>query len=411
MEIIEIDHVGPFEPITPSGHSYILSVIDHFTRKRWYLPATGCTAEETYDILCKSVCTAFDFPTKILTDMGSAFDSELSSLFAKLLNIEHQFALAREHDTVGSVERSNRTCEDMVRKFIDKLKRNDWDKFLHFLSYAENKAISRSHGFSPDYLMFGRQQINLLSDSDSSVQLNHNQFLRNLEKAWTLANQVLSEYRSAMEKQRLRELGRRKPLQFKAGDYVWLSMPMNAKVKGISGKLQDRAVGPYGVEKILPNGNVQISITPTRSEIVKSCRLRLSNIKPILDADSILSHYTEVIIIPKPSPPPPVNSEVEKEHKGEYNIESIVGKRITVHWPSFKEWRRGTVIGYTVSKSKSLIYYDQRTPDCDWREDYYMDPLFTTGTSQTVVNWKLLVPAEVPSKKSQQPLRRSTRAK
>jgi hypothetical protein len=232
-----------------------------------------------------------------------------------------------------------------------------------------------------------------------------------LEKAWTLANQVLIEYRSAMEKQRLRELGRRKPLQFKVGDYVWLSMPTNAKVKGISGKLQDRAVGPYGVEKILPNGNVQISITPTRSEIVKSCRLRLSNIKPILDADSILSHYTEVIIVPKPPTPPAVNSEIEKEHNGEYNIESIVGRRITVHWPSFKEWRRGTVIGYTVSKSKSLIYYDQRTPDCDWREDYYMDPLFTTGTSQTVVNWKLLVPAEVPSKKSQQPLRRSTRAK
>ena len=35
FEIIELDHVGPFIK-TPRGNQYILSVIDHFSKKRWF---------------------------------------------------------------------------------------------------------------------------------------------------------------------------------------------------------------------------------------------------------------------------------------------------------------------------------------------------------------------------------------
>ncbi len=80
-------------------------------------------------------------------------------------------------------------------------------------------------------------------------------------------------------------------------------------------------------------------------------------------------------------------------------METIVGKRIAIYWPSVKKWYSGTIIGYTTTKAANLIYYDERTPNVSPQEDFYQAPLFQTKTNQTKLEtWKLLTPAVVSNK-------------
>ncbi|HYN44606.1 MAG TPA: RNase H-like domain-containing protein, partial [Candidatus Limnocylindrales bacterium] len=156
MEIIQIDHIGPFTE-TPRKNQYILSVIDLFTKKKWYVAVSDVKAELTYSQLMLHVFSNFDLPKQILTDQGSSFNQSLAEAFSRLTGINHNYAIADPfHETMGAVERSNRTCEDMLRKYVNQISHADWDLYVHLLAYAENKALSRTHGYSPDYLMFGR---------------------------------------------------------------------------------------------------------------------------------------------------------------------------------------------------------------------------------------------------------------
>ncbi len=342
--------------------------------------------------------TSFDIPKYLLTDRGSAFNSELSQLFSKLTGIEHNYAIpSPRHEAIGSVERSNRTIEDMLRKYLNKIKQDDWHKYLPYLAYAENKAISRSHNFSPDYLMFGREPRKFLEldqiSSEVNKQIYEKEFIKNITNAWDAANTVLGEYRNKMIESRMKELGRRKPVTFKIGDKVWLDAPPNSRIKNNSEKLSERSSGPYEIIEILENKNIKVKITPSKTEIFKPNQLRkLKNQHYDMNEDQIKGSYTEVIIIPKPPLPPAEDTEQEVKPPSNLNIESIVGKRVSVFWPVNKKWYKALVIGFTATKSKNLLYYDRRTPDADPREDFFQEILFPTINSKQTVKWKLLTP-------------------
>jgi hypothetical protein len=76
METLVIDHCGPFNT-TSKNNVYVLTVVDHFTRKRWFLPVPSTSAEDTFYALQNFIFSPFEFPKKLLTDRGSAFTSQL----------------------------------------------------------------------------------------------------------------------------------------------------------------------------------------------------------------------------------------------------------------------------------------------------------------------------------------------
>ena len=56
----------------------------------------------------------------------------------------------------GQVERYNRTLMDAVRCFIGPLQTN-WDLNIQQIAGAMRSAVNRSTGFTPNYLMLGRE--------------------------------------------------------------------------------------------------------------------------------------------------------------------------------------------------------------------------------------------------------------
>ena len=398
MEILEIDHIGPFKT-TQKKELYILSIIDLFTKKKWYFSTNSTTAEETYDLLIKNIITPFGIPRSLLTDQGSEFNNALSASLSSLFGISHSFATTNpRHEATGAVERSNRTCEDMLRKYVNRFTQEDWPNYLHLLAFAENQAISRSHSFQPDYLMFGREPRRLIdldqqNSSLTPVDQHIPEFTTNLKQAWKIAAQVLEDYQNQMINKRKEELGRRIPIAFKPGDLVWRQLPSNAIIKDNATKLHPKALGPYKILEILENDNVKIEITPTITEIVRPNQLRLVKDQQYpFDPIELRGKSNEIIIISKPSPPPKKEKEVPLNDN--LNINTIIGRRIKIYWPSNKAWYPCTVIGYNATKSANLVYYDERTADVNPQEDFYQAPLFKTTNKNKIDTWKLLETTE-----------------
>jgi hypothetical protein len=241
------------------------------------------------------------------------------------------------------------------------------------------------------------QEVN--NKESQSINSYEHEFTKNLKAAWKKANEVLAEYQEKMIDKRKKELGKRKPTSFKPGDLVWLDRPENANVKDLASKMQSKSVGPYKILEILENENVKIQITPTHTEVVRPYQLRKVKDQAMEpESKKLIGKYTEVIVLSTPPLPPTFKEEMVMPPKN-LNVESIVGKRIAVYWPSVKEWYHGTIIGYTTTKAANLIYYDERTPNVSPQEDFYQAPLFRTKSNQSrIETWKLLTPA-ITSKK------------
>jgi hypothetical protein len=398
---MELDHCGPF-PKTTNNNNYVLTIIDHFTRKRWYIPTKTTNAEETFQALL-TVCTSFDFPSIILTDQGAAFTSKLAEEITKMTNITPTFSQTGQHDTTGSVERSNLIMEDIIRKYIDKTKQDDWDVYLGLAAYAINKSISASHGLVPDELIFGKIQKNLLEDerlfNDKQEYSENNS--KKLKKAIQTASTTLKEYQEKMKKQIQQKMGIRKPTDMKKDDIVYMKKDEENTIKGLSHKLDDQSMGPFKINEIdKEKGNVKIQVAPSTEIIVKKSNLRLAKDQK-QDLNDLVKTHKEVII--KSTKPgieiielAEISKFPKKENKNyygkkinikDYTVKNLVGKRINIYWKNgpLKGWYKGTVIGYNNKMTMNMIYYDDRTLDVDESVDYYSHNLFNKTNT-----WKLL---------------------
>ena len=411
FEIIEIDHCGPFNR-TPRENEYILTIIDHFSRKRWYIPLKTRSAEETFQSLLDEVFTPFEFPKYILSDQGSSFTGKLALDIEKIAGIKPIFAMINQHNTVGSVENANKIMEEIVRKYVNKQEQNDWDKYIRLAAYAINNTISITHKFTPDQLMFGRSHINPFIDQVDEINLPdeqiqnentiQNQLLdefainvrETVQESIKLAADNLEDYRSNMEARYSKKLLPRIPTKFEVGRWIILKTPETKLIKGLSKKLSDIGLGPYKlINYDEETGNAEIEIAPQTYYKVKSNNLRIAKNQnqPELDINTIYpSKMNEIIIINDLNYLESLidtKNKIRKLNKANYDYKTIVGKRIIINWKSgkYRGWHKGTVIGYTTGLDRSLVFYDEADEDCDRRLDYYAHTLF--GEAE---EWRLL---------------------
>nr|KAG5709841.1 hypothetical protein BaRGS_032665 [Batillaria attramentaria] len=96
------------------------------------------------------------YPLLIHTDQGKNFTSQLFSELCKLLHIIKTRTTPYRPCSNGQVERINRTILQMVRCTLQ-AKQVDWDRELQVLMGAIRSTENRSTGFTPNFLMLGRE--------------------------------------------------------------------------------------------------------------------------------------------------------------------------------------------------------------------------------------------------------------
>ena len=134
----------------------ILVVTDHFTRYAQCYVTRNQTALTVANELVNKYFTNFGWPDKILTDRGTSFENELFHSICQMAKIRKLRTGSYRPQTNGQCERFNQTLLNMLGTLPNDAKKR-WQDWVPTLTHAYNCTTSRTTGFSPYYLIYGRQ--------------------------------------------------------------------------------------------------------------------------------------------------------------------------------------------------------------------------------------------------------------
>ena len=169
LELVHIDYLTIEAPEGSKSDKDInvLVITDYFTR---YAQA-HVTPSQKVHVVAKTLWEHFfvhyGFPEKILSDQGRNFESVLISELCELTQIKKLKTTPYRPEGNGSCERFNRTQISMLGTLLADFKRK-WPQHISTLTYAYNCTRSNTTGFSPYYLLYGRQPL-LLIDVEYDV--------------------------------------------------------------------------------------------------------------------------------------------------------------------------------------------------------------------------------------------------
>ena len=181
MQIVAVDILGPL-PESEAGNSYILVAGDYFTK---WMEAYAIPNQETTTIAKKLVdemFCRFSPPEQLHSDQGRQFESTLMKEICDILKIKKTRTSAYHPQCDGLVERFNRTLLSMLST-TTKDHLFNWENQIRKVCMAYNTSVHALTGYTPFYLMFGRQarlpidlmygtgDNNELSTSDYATQL------------------------------------------------------------------------------------------------------------------------------------------------------------------------------------------------------------------------------------------------
>ena len=155
MQMVAIDILGPL-PVTLAGNKYILVAADYFSK---WIEAYAIPNQEATTIarkLLDEMFCRFALPEKLHSDQGRQFEAEVTTQLCQFLQIEKTRTTPYHPQSDGLVERFNRTLLNMLST-CSMEHPSDWDLYLSKLCLAYNSSVQSTTGYSPFFLMFGRE--------------------------------------------------------------------------------------------------------------------------------------------------------------------------------------------------------------------------------------------------------------
>ena len=224
------------------GFEYALVVIDHFTRFAQVYATRSKKSKAAADKLFNEFILQFGFPERIHHDRGGEFNSELFAELHRLTGIKASNTTTFHPQGDGQVERWNRSLCNML-KALSEQEKKDWKKHLPKLAFAYNSTVNKTTGFSPFFLLFGRQAtlpIDTMFESDvvtnmkvRSYQEYVEEWKKSMSEAYAIANEKIgksAEYNKSYYDKKA------KCVEIVTGDNV---LVRNLREKGGTGKLRN----------------------------------------------------------------------------------------------------------------------------------------------------------------------------
>lgn len=150
---LSFDTIGPLTR-SALGMKYIFVCTDRATRMV-FADAAPDKEPKRARALLRRVHATLGLPHRVQTDWGTEYDDMFTEEVAKF-QITRTRSAPYYPQSNGRVERANATIAESLRKYVDEAHRH-WDNYLQAVICALNTAPNRSTGFSPFFLLFGRE--------------------------------------------------------------------------------------------------------------------------------------------------------------------------------------------------------------------------------------------------------------
>ena len=268
LDRVALDLMGPL-PVTEKGNRHLLVICDYFTRWVEAFPLPDQKAETVAHTLVHEFVCRFGAPLELHSDQGRNFESVLFKEVCRLLGITKTRTTSYHPSSNGLVEKFNGTLATMIRTCLAD-GAGDWDLHIPILTAAYRSTVHTSTGFSPNFLMLGRETTTPVDivfprvNSDQELP----EYVEALQKKFAQCYGVARcHLKSAAEQQRKFHDTRVSQNLFKAGEAVFKkAVPTN--------KFSLPWQGPYIIKRVISDAVYEIA-DKKKTTVVHHDRLKI----------------------------------------------------------------------------------------------------------------------------------------
>ena len=293
----------------------VLVITDHFTRYAQAYVTRTQMAQTMAKTLWDKFIVHYGLPKKILMDQGCNFESQLVADLCELMGVQKIWTSPYHLQTNGQCERFNSTLINMLGT-LPKEKKSEWKNHVGTLVHAYNCTQNSAMGFSPYYLMFGRQPCLLVDVAlglapCTITESNTTKFVQKLREQTKWAHEKAEAFQAKEAKRHKCNYDRKsRAVALEVGDTVLVHV---TAFKGCH-KMQDRWENREYVVKKWPYPNLPVYVVCPRDGEGCSRTLHRNYLLPInsnMGQDETDGSEERVKNNTSPTPVPSVSSSTQ----------------------------------------------------------------------------------------------------
>ena len=276
-DAIQIDLVPELPP--SGGYENIVTTMDVFSRYLFAYPTTNQDAKTIATVLINIMTKHAYLPTTLISDKGTAFTSHVIKEVAGVLGVTLKHATTKHAQTIGLLERSHASIKKAL-KIETGERRSLWHKYVNIAVLNYNTSYHTSIGCEPSRVFHGRIPYSILDlklgirpqrqpiptsqiDQDilEQTEMIHQDVRKNTMQAYI-------KYKAYYDKNA-------NASKLKEADYVYILQPKADHQGSKIPFTEFRWVGPYIIEKPLPNNNYLVrKIGTNKTQLLHRMRMR-----------------------------------------------------------------------------------------------------------------------------------------
>ena len=262
------DLVGKIHPSSSSGHKFIITATEYFTKWVEAVPLSAATGKHVALFILNHIICRYGIPSSIVTDNGGQFKNKDLKQLCKKFRIKQHWSSIYYPQGNGQAEASNKTLLKILHRTVHKSGR-DWHLQINPALWAYRTTIRTPTGATPFSLVYGSEAVlpleveipslrvslhGLITDEDHRAMRVHE--LETLDERRKVAFDHMRAYQKRMSTQYNKKVH---PREFQVGELVLRENPKNQQHREQKGKFEPNWLGPYIITAVFGSGAYQLS--------------------------------------------------------------------------------------------------------------------------------------------------------